>query len=147
MKRLRTAIFGFVLLVFLGACSGDAVSPGPAEPTFTRVVAEVLTEKGCGGPTCHTLSVGGFTLGSKKVLHAQLVNQPATGAKCRPGADAGPGAPVFMRVVPGRPEESLLYLKVNQAAPCGDAMPIEGSLPADQISLVRDWIEKGAKND
>ena len=54
----------------------------------------------------------------------------------------------MMLVVPGDPDNSLLYLKLT-TAPCGDAMPPTGSgaLPADAIELVRQWILAGAKKD
>jgi hypothetical protein len=50
------------------------------------------------------------------------------------------------RVVPGAPEESLLFLKVSmETPPCGTRMPRGGAaLPAAEIDLVRAWIAGGA---
>lgn len=61
-------------------------------------------------------------------------------------------------VVPGNPDQSLFYLKMEgtQATlgskcvgtqPCGVEMPPGELLPKEQRDLVRRWIENGAKND
>jgi hypothetical protein len=65
------------------------------------------------------------------------------------------------RVIPGDPEDSILYLKVSQASPCGARMPANPTtlltkgtaefsgtpLPDDQQQLIADWIANGAKDD
>jgi hypothetical protein len=59
-----------------------------------------------------------------------------------------------MRVVPGDPENSLLYLKLANRAPCGSGMPVAGPpremsglFNARQLEVVRSWIAAGAKKD
>jgi len=54
--------------------------------------------------------------------------------------------PGRLLVLPGDPAGSLLYRKVSgtQAADEGDVMPIGAALPADQVQLVKGWIEGGA---
>jgi len=57
--------------------------------------------------------------------------------------------------VPGDPENSLLYLKLANRAPCGDpGMPIMGAVRmesglfnARELEVVRSWIASGAKKD
>jgi hypothetical protein len=45
-------------------------------------------------------------------------------------------------VVPGHPEESVLYLKVSKKDPfCGDRMPIDKELSPDELACLRDYIE------
>jgi hypothetical protein len=148
MSKTILCLLGAPLWLGAAACSSSDAAPAaaPLDPTFTRVVKEVISEKYCGGSRCHDGSQAGFTLDSASTLHGELVDQPASGPKCRAASpEAGPG---FIRVVPGKPDESLLYLKINRAAPCGDAMPGTGTqLTADQIALVHDWILAGAKND
>lgn len=48
------------------------------------------------------------------------------------------------RVVPGVPDQSLLYLKITGAAGVGGEMPPGNSLPAGEITTIRTWIEEGA---
>lgn len=55
-------------------------------------------------------------------------------------------------VEPGSPEMSYLYLKVAggfETAPGGTGMlmPLGSMLPADQVTLIEDWITAGAPND
>ena len=50
-------------------------------------------------------------------------------------------------VVPGKPDESLLLLKLT-SPPCGDHMPLGGdALTSEQIESIRLWISDGAKDD
>jgi hypothetical protein len=65
-------------------------------------------------------------------------------------------------VLPGDPDNSILYQKLQATTvKCGSQMPadtqkllIKGypefsgtELPADQLQLIRDWIQEGAPND
>lgn len=52
-------------------------------------------------------------------------------------------------VVPGKPNESLLYRKVtDEKPPCGARMPLSlMPLRAEQLTQIRAWIEKGAPDD
>jgi hypothetical protein len=126
-------------LILLAACGDDGGQKVPPEPTFTRVFEEVVTATRCGGPLCHGLTAGGFRMGSKDAVYTAFVGQPGGGAHC---GDSG-----YIRVVPGDPEASLLYLKLDHRQPCGDPMPGGDRLPDEQIELVRAWIEAGAHND
>jgi hypothetical protein len=151
MTRPITITLGLLFSTLALACSsGDEPPPPPAplDPTFANVVKQVITEVNCGGPLCHTLTAGGFTLGPKAQLHAALVDQPASGKDCKLAADAGPSATPLILVVPGDPDASLLYLKLTGTQPCGKKMPDTAKpLTAEQIELVHDWIADGAKND
>jgi hypothetical protein len=51
------------------------------------------------------------------------------------------------RVKAGDPMSSLLYLKLAGTPPCGMKMPPGSTLPAETLTLVKDWISAGAKND
>lgn len=52
-------------------------------------------------------------------------------------------------VVPGRPCDSVLYLKVSPGPPFGGRMPFDGPpwLSGLELRLVHDWIAEGAKDD
>jgi hypothetical protein len=52
------------------------------------------------------------------------------------------------RVVPGSPETSVLYLKLQGDVSTGDRMPLGGAaLSAGELEKVRLWIAGGALND
>jgi hypothetical protein len=75
--------------------------------------------------------------------YAVLVGVPAAGEDCAPSG--------LMRIAPGDPEMSLLYLKVRAkreatAAPCGDPMP-QGERPPiteAELEAIEGWILAGA---
>lgn len=134
-----------------GGSGSSAQASGPA--TFTRVWSEVLERKGCSGQYCHGSGQGGLKFASQAEAYTALVNVAAAGPKC---ATSG-----LMRVKPSDSANSLLVEKLSKATPaCGDMMPIGAKLEPDclsmnpsvcntqaEISLVKQWIDAGAKND
>jgi len=49
-------------------------------------------------------------------------------------------------VVPGDPDSSFLMHKISTTTPlCGGPMPPTGRLPDQELTLIRDWIAKGAR--
>ena len=123
----------------------DVVLPPPATeptyaPTFTAIDREILAPS-CALVFCHN---GGLLVEfqSRETGYASLVGVPAEGQPCAPTG--------LLRVDPGNPERSLLYLKVTEP-PCGDRMPLlygtSGQLDALQIEQIRLWIERGALDD
>jgi len=52
-----------------------------------------------------------------------------------------------IRVVPGEPDSSLLYLKLIGDPDVGNRMPLFGSLDSLRITTIRTWIEDGARDD
>jgi hypothetical protein len=138
-----------LLCVTAAGCGGSdkTTTPEPLnnDPTFTNVTKKVMTASNCAGPQCHSSALlSGFALGAKNTLYGELVGVAAGGPDCK---NMG-----LTRVVAGKPEESLLYMKITGMGPdggklCGDTMPVNGVLTADQIDLVRRWIEAGAPND
>ena len=105
--------------------------PTPPAPTYAWIRANVL-EPSCSGAECHSLEHEDAAL----MTYERVVNAPAGEGPC---ADED-----WIRVVPGSPETSLLYLKVT-APPCGERMPFERDpLPAETISEIERWIRAGA---
>jgi hypothetical protein len=52
------------------------------------------------------------------------------------------------RVVPFKPDNSLLYIKISTASPpsgCGKHMPDGANMTAEQIAKIRLWITQGAR--
>ena len=51
-------------------------------------------------------------------------------------------------VVPGQPEESLLYLKLQSPPPFGKQMPRNRSaIREEELRVIRKWIEQGGKQE
>lgn len=76
--------------------------------------------------------------GERAVAYAALVGQTSTSEKCMGKA----------LVVPGHPEESLLFTKFSDAPPCGGRMPLGADkLTAFELELVRSWIAAGAQDN
>ncbi|MFT3924623.1 MAG: hypothetical protein QM778_18935 [Myxococcales bacterium] len=124
-----------------GDAGTDAGNEEPSPPaTFTRVF-EIFSQQ-CRG--CHR---GGsqfsLDLGTKATAYDELIGGPSKGAAefitC---ANQG-----YFRVVPGKPDESLLIQKLEGIQPCGDQMPPGKALSAAQLREVRSWIMAGALNN
>lgn len=114
--------------------TGGATGPGTATiagPSFEEVYEGVLAPRSCTSLYCHA-SFGG----DMHATYLQLLGGVAEGDGCG-------GAKL---VIPGDPEQSMLYLKVSMAKPpCGERMPFAGVvLPAAETDLIRAWIDAGA---
>jgi uncharacterized membrane protein len=94
--------------------------------------------------SCHSdaPSFGGlaFFPGGATFAYGNLVSVPAGAEPAYQCKDSG-----LMRVKPGDPEHSLLYLKLTNP-PCGSKMPPAAFTQAtqEQVELVRQWIMDGA---
>jgi hypothetical protein len=110
---------------------GEAVGAGrdfevaPALISFGDDVVPILQQKGCTG--CHG-SNGGLAVTPRAALLA--------------GGDHGPV------VVPRRSAESNLIRKLGTDPPFGSRMPAGGApLTAEQVRVIADWIDQGARPD
>jgi hypothetical protein len=135
------------------AIAGSKAAAPSGAPTFARVWEEVLSRKGCSGAYCHGGGQGGLKFMSKDDAYKALVGAAAAGPMC---ASSGK-----QRVKPADPDASLLLDKISHTQPaCGELMPIGAKLAPNcvsmsvtvcnteaEITLVRDWIAAGAKND
>jgi hypothetical protein len=126
-----------------GTPKPDAGTPDAGAPSvkFKQVYA-IIAER-CA--FCHVKDRIGFQLGhldmsSAHAAHRNLVGETAAGIDC--------GGTGHVRVVAGKPEESLIIHKLEGTADCGVRMP-DGLPPLspEQIHLIRSWIRAGAKND
>lgn len=140
----KATFFALFLILIATAC-GELRSPTeptggelPPDPTatFTRVQNEVFT------PTCTTIACHD-PLGqqSQMVLTAGRAYASTVGV-------SSVEMPQLQRVAPNDPSNSYLYRKITGAGITGDRMPLSQPPLSDaQISLVRDWIRRGAPND
>jgi hypothetical protein len=134
----------------------DAPNPSPGAISFTAVYRRVIAPT-CSSNFCHYNLVGirysALDMSSQAYAYWGLVGQPAMGPSC---------SEMGTRVIPGQPDQSVLYLKVSKSMPpCGSQMPADpvaltatgtsifsgNTLPADEQQLIHDWIAAGAPND
>jgi hypothetical protein len=136
------------LLLALVACAACAAAEGPAtdagvartiEPTYEAIEAKVFLAS-CATSSCHSSTgrAGGLDL-SKDGWEALVGVEPKNAAAKAAG---------LKLVVPGKPEQSFLYVKVSQqglAAGMGQRMPNVGDpLGADAVWAIETWIRNGA---
>jgi hypothetical protein len=121
-----------------GGSSG--AETGTGAPSFTEVYESVIVGQGCTAGYCHGGMAGGLELTDEATSYANLVEVDATMAVCG----------LTQRVVPGAPEQSILWMRVRPAAEdmgmaCAPKMP-QGSMGlADaDATLVKEWIAGGA---
>jgi hypothetical protein len=90
---------------------------------------------------CHAEGFSNLNMATREAAYAALVDQDSNprNMNC---AHLG-----LKRVKPGAPDESLLYLKLDINAPCGQQMPPGGTLKKELQDEVRAWISDGAKDD
>jgi hypothetical protein len=121
------------------SAAGDEVIHTYA-PTFAAIYDEIL-QPTCALPFCHAGTGDYLELFSRQGSYAALVGVPAQG----PCASTG-----LLRVAPGHPASSILYLKVTNP-PCGAKMPMlygnAGTLDAREVAQIEEWIARGALDD
>jgi hypothetical protein len=146
----------FALSISMAALGFGCSSEPPAPNSFTEVYAKVIRPS-CTNDFCHYNGVGirysALDLSSQVIAYWSLVDQPCAGPSC---------SEMGTRVLPGQPNDSILYLKVSQTMPpCGIQMPADTAtlentgatvfsgtpLTQDQQTLIYDWIAEGAPNN
>ena len=109
---------------------------GPkADPSFSGDVMEILNRRSCTSGGCHGSGQGGLTMTTADVAYANLVNvtSPNSGE---------------VRVIPGNSADSYMIKKLEGRASMGAQMPF-GMAPLSTTDLqnIKNWIDKGAKNN
>lgn len=115
----------------------DTTTPTFA-PTYDAVYCEILGPS-CAFAFCHGGAGDYLQLGTAEVGYGSLVNAAAEGPSCAPTG--------LKRVSPGRPYESLMFLKITDP-PCGSRMPLSYGfstmLTPQQVDQIGQWISCGA---
>ena len=114
-----------------GAAPEPAAPPGPAPVSFAAEIQPIF-DANC--ILCHGAGGNGG------------LDLRAPGSR---GNLVGAASATYtgVRVQPGEPDDSILYLKLSGAAGVGDRMPPTGALPAPTLELVRRWIAEGATDN
>lgn len=128
------------LLAFI-ACDGpqgdETGETGDAPASlFAQVQYDVFLTT-CAGTGCHDSATRAGELDlTEEAAYDALREKP-----CYNEAAAAAG---LLRVTPGDPQMSLLYLKLVEPVSYGGVMPPWGAPDADTVELVRRWIAEGA---
>lgn len=107
-------------------------------PTFTNIYT--FDFRSCRVMTCHGGGLAGLNMSSQDYAWSSLVDQPPNPERLC--AQLGK-----KRVVPNDPDDSLLCLKLEDNAPCGQPMPPGGQLSRAARARIRMWIALGAENN
>jgi hypothetical protein len=127
------------------AGKGGSAGNGAPAATFTQIfdmMYPMATNARC--TACHSqppfdVANGNLSMGMDKAsAYKALFGVKSTSSKC--------GGMTYLD--PGKPESSLLYLKLTATPPCGVRMPNGGNMfTPDQLEMVHGWIAAGAKDD
>lgn len=132
-KSFVGVILGFATVLVLDGCSDMGsepilsvqLPPPTAEISFQTNIKPIFQTYGCNG--CHGGSGG---------LFVQTV------AQLLKGGDHGPV------IVAGKADSSIIIKKLSSPPPFGERMPQGGPyLPDSTRTMIRDWINQGAKNN
>jgi len=123
-----------VLALTAGACAQEG-----EYSTFQPLYEDVLVPK-CATSGCHNATTGAaelFLEGER--AYDSLVNSPCS----NPDADALG----LVRVDPGLPENSFLYVKVTEPGILGLLMPIPPADPLEEweVAAIEEWVLAGAQ--
>lgn len=125
-------------LLLLGAAAAalPSTSGCKAKPEVAECDVYKLFERSCDGAACHGAQAPRANLDLVSPgLDQRLFHELGT-------ADCDERKLVF----PGRPEDSLIYIKVSESEPfCGARMPVGSALPAEDIACIRSYIEDAGK--
>lgn len=147
MKLKYCSVLPILAVTMLGGCSGGSgeglpSTSSPAQPvapptdseapTLSDLQDEVLS------PICAQCHVGnsapfGLSMESLAISEANLINMPS-------GTN-----PSIMRIAPGDPDNSFLFMKIIGDPLAGNRMPLgQSPLNEEVIARFRAWIEGGA---
>jgi hypothetical protein len=129
-----------------GGSAGGAAARTYA-PTFSAIYSEIFENSNynCNLGACH-LGSSMMVAGDAATTYKNIIDVVASGADqpMLPGC----GSSGLKLIVPNKPNESLLLLKVKEAPPCGSRMRLNGPfLEARDIEQITKWIEMGALNN
>jgi hypothetical protein len=133
-----------------GGRGGSSAAAGGAGATASAAtfsdVYNLMLCSGCG--LCHGGSANLALNSTKSEVYEALVGSDPQGTPAATAAETGM-CTGQRRVMPGMPDQSLLYVKVAGTQTCGTVMP-PGDAPtftAAQLDMMRSWIAAGAKKN
>jgi len=128
------------LCIIASACSsGGGNNPPPSDnpiddPGFTADIQTIFSAS-CALSNCHNANAQGGMVLLAGQAYGQIVNV------------ASFSEPAFKRVLPGNANDSYIVIKLEGRQAIGAQMPLGGTLSATRIQNIKNWINKGAKNN
>jgi hypothetical protein len=134
MKRFASFTIGVLSLLVLSGCPGSLSNPDDfIDGGVVEKDAEMILAESCGTSGCHDATPqaqAGLDLISPNV-ESRIVDVNAVGLGCENS----------ILVVAGDPDASYLLDKVlDLPSICGLEMPLVGTLPPNEIAVLREWI-------
>jgi hypothetical protein len=141
VQRFLGVSLVFLALGGLAGCSDDGGGDGggagasaqTVEPKLSVIQTEIFA-KSCAFSSCHGANARAPELTAGK-SRANLVDRDSN-------EEAGKKL-----VVPGKPDESLLYLLLKGPVGSIDQMPQGSKLDAAKVEAIRQWIADGAQDN
>jgi len=139
MSNFKRFLLHLVILsVFSYGCErAEEPQPNTVQPTFGSIQENIFSTN-CALSGCHKGSSPphGLNLEEGNAFN-NIVNVPSK------------EVPSLLRIKPGQPDESYLYMKITGAAGIiGSRMPFgKPPLQDEQIEAIRQWIADGAANN
>jgi len=142
--RRNTWTVGIILMAsamaFLHSCGGDSptdTGTPPAiieDPSFSSDIQAIFTNN-CISSGCHNAGAAGGMVLLQGQAYANLVNVAST-------QEIGK-----TRVIPNDATNSYIVIKLEGRQTSGSRMPLGSTLHANHIQNIKNWINKGAKNN
>jgi hypothetical protein len=124
--------------VFFQACSSPSSTQPPTvakeDPSFAGDIQPIFSGS-CAASSCHGASVQAGLSIVQGQSYANLVNIGSTEDVSR------------KRVLPGDAANSYIVIKLEGRQTVGAKMPLGGSLDAVSLQNIKNWINRGAKNN
>ena len=141
-RTVRYVLFVPLICINL-ACSSRGKSDSSAEmiePKFSSIQQQIFNGS-CTAPSCHGSGRKGSLSLDAGESYRELVGVVSE--------DDKKGVPPFLRVEPGKPNSSFLYIKITKVdSGQGEIMPKGNDrLRQNQIDAIRQWIANGALDD
>ena len=143
MKRY-IASFGALLIVLaiviLVHCSSDSTTttePPPSikdDPSFAADIQSIFNSN-CISSGCHNAGAAGGMVLLQGQSYANLVNVAST------------QEPGKTRVIPNDSTNSYIVIKLEGRQTSGNRMPLGGTLDSNSIQNIKNWVDKGAKDN
>ncbi|MHB1193562.1 MAG: hypothetical protein ACYC6F_10995 [Longimicrobiales bacterium] len=103
------------------------------DPSFSADIVPIFSQLGCASGGCHAPpGEAGLVLSTSP--YNALVNVAST--------QTGE-----LRVIPGNATDSYLIKKLEGRAGVGQRMPVGGQIGSTELANLKNWINKGAKNN
>jgi hypothetical protein len=133
-------ILALLAIVFLSKCGSDSTTttePPPLikdDPSFATDIQSIFSSN-CISSGCHNAGAAAGMVLLQGQSYSNLVNVAST------------QEPGKTRVIPNDSTNSYIVIKLEGRQTNGSRMPLGGTLDSNSIQNIKNWIDKGAKNN